>query len=766
MKLVIATGCPYTDWEMVVPTLMGAGLKPAADAFSGWQEQLLVASGMEDLLQFRQPLQPDASMAERLALLLSDNNSAADRLVVNRCPWLLDFWATRYPDMRFLLFFTCAETALAQALVCGIEPRQFVADWKANTHHLIRFQRRYRQRALLLSAEAANQYPDALIGAASLIGLSLQVDTGSASRETPAFPEMERFLAHRLVADDPSISALQVELDARSQPLGDLPAQTSGVVLDKLLECYLRTREDHQQLRTQLHAVQEELEKVFLAKQQLERTEKARGAELQQLQIRMAQVEQTREKLEATNQSLQAGKKEALEENDLLLRQLHDTQEEYEKAFLAKQQIEQAEKARGAELQQLQARMAQVEQTRKKLEATNQSLQAGKKEALEENQLLLRQLLEVKEQLEKAFLAKQQIEQAEKARGAELQQLQARMAQVEQTRKKLEATNQSLQAGKKEALEENQLLLRQLLEVKEQLEKAFLAKQQIEQAEKARDAELQQLQARMAQVEQTRKKLEATNQSLQAGKKEALEENQLLLRQLLEVKEQLEQAFLAKQQIEQAEKAKGLELQQLQARMAQVEQTREKLEATNQSLQAGNKEALEENELLLKQLHQVQEELEHYFLKYQETLNRETPVPEAKAAALGEIPGLDVGRQLLVQSKQPTAWTRHALIRALAKPFKRPDRKKEKIRRQAEVLNQSGLFDQQWYLSRYPDVAAAGVDPTEHYLQFGAAEGRNPSAKFDTVYYLQSNPDVAAAGVNPLLHYIQFGIAEGRQICG
>jgi hypothetical protein len=696
MKLVIATGCPYTDWEMVVPTLMGAGLKPAADAFSGWQEQLLVASGMEDLLQFRQPLQPDASMAERLALLLSDNNSAADRLVVNRCPWLLDFWATRYPDMRFLLFFTCAETALAQALVCGIEPRQFVADWKANTHHLIRFQRRYRQRALLLSAEAANQYPDALIGAASLIGLSLQVDTGSASRETPAFPEMERFLAHRLVADDPSISALQVELDARSQPLGDLPAQTSGVVLDKLLECYLRTREDHQQLRTQLHAVQEELEKVFLAKQQLERTEKARGAELQQLQIRMAQVEQTREKLEATNQSLQAGKKEALEENDLLLRQLHDTQEEYEKAFLAKQQIEQAEKARGAELQQLQARMAQVEQTRKKLEATNQSLQAGKKEALEENQLLLRQLLEVKEQLEKAFLAKQQIEQAEKAR----------------------------------------------------------------------DAELQQLQARMAQVEQTRKKLEATNQSLQAGKKEALEENQLLLRQLLEVKEQLEQAFLAKQQIEQAEKAKGLELQQLQARMAQVEQTREKLEATNQSLQAGNKEALEENELLLKQLHQVQEELEHYFLKYQETLNRETPVPEAKAAALGEIPGLDVGRQLLVQSKQPTAWTKHALIRALAKPFKRPDRKKEKIRRQAEVLNQSGLFDQQWYLSRYPDVAAAGVDPTEHYLQFGAAEGRNPSAKFDTVYYLQSNPDVAAAGVNPLLHYIQFGIAEGRQICG
>ncbi|MBK8386800.1 MAG: hypothetical protein IPL11_14680 [Candidatus Accumulibacter sp.] len=162
----------------------------------------------------------------------------------------------------------------------------------------------------------------------------------------------------------------------------------------------------------------------------------------------------------------------------------------------------------------------------------------------------------------------------------------------------------------------------------------------------------------------------------------------------------------------------------------------------------------------------MQEELEHYFLKYQETLNRETPVPEAKAAALGEIPGLDVGRQLLVQSKQPTAWTRHALISALAKPFKRRTEKKKKFVDRPRCLINPGCLIHSGTLSRYPDVAAAGVDPTEHYLQFGAAEGRNPSAKFDTVYYLQSNPDVAAAGVNPLLHYIQFGIAEGRQICG
>ena len=36
-------------------------------------------------------------------------------------------------------------------------------------------------------------------------------------------------------------------------------------------------------------------------------------------------------------------------------------------------------------------------------------------------------------------------------------------------------------------------------------------------------------------------------------------------------------------------------------------------------------------------------------------------------------------------------------------------------------------------------------------------------AAFDTQGYLAANPDVAAAGVNPLTHYLQFGIYEGRQ---
>ena len=61
-------------------------------------------------------------------------------------------------------------------------------------------------------------------------------------------------------------------------------------------------------------------------------------------------------------------------------------------------------------------------------------------------------------------------------------------------------------------------------------------------------------------------------------------------------------------------------------------------------------------------------------------------------------------------------------------------------------------FDPAQYLAANPDVAAAGVNPLRHYLQFGYQEGRVPFAPtelvaqngFDFVYYLNHNPDVAA----------------------
>ena len=80
---------------------------------------------------------------------------------------------------------------------------------------------------------------------------------------------------------------------------------------------------------------------------------------------------------------------------------------------------------------------------------------------------------------------------------------------------------------------------------------------------------------------------------------------------------------------------------------------------------------------------------------------------------------------------------------------------------QEAAIRQSGLFDVQWYLSTYPDVAAASLDALHHYVAYGAAEGRKPNPVFDTSYYVRVHPQVQASGLNPLYHYLTIGAASG-----
>jgi hypothetical protein len=107
-------------------------------------------------------------------------------------------------------------------------------------------------------------------------------------------------------------------------------------------------------------------------------------------------------------------------------------------------------------------------------------------------------------------------------------------------------------------------------------------------------------------------------------------------------------------------------------------------------------------------------------------------------------------------------------------------------------------FDPYFYLQTYPDILAAGVDPYEHWLQWGASEnrwpnqyfntawyrstygipagvnpltdyhtsgwrlGRNPSLGFSTTLYNSAHTDVFQAGADPLHHYLRWGYGEGR----
>ena len=80
------------------------------------------------------------------------------------------------------------------------------------------------------------------------------------------------------------------------------------------------------------------------------------------------------------------------------------------------------------------------------------------------------------------------------------------------------------------------------------------------------------------------------------------------------------------------------------------------------------------------------------------------------------------------------------------------------------VIRNTPLFNESFYLGKYPDVAQSGLDAAVHYAVHGGAEGRAASEAFDGGKYLRRYRDVAAAGINPLVHYITRGKREGRKI--
>lgn len=67
-------------------------------------------------------------------------------------------------------------------------------------------------------------------------------------------------------------------------------------------------------------------------------------------------------------------------------------------------------------------------------------------------------------------------------------------------------------------------------------------------------------------------------------------------------------------------------------------------------------------------------------------------------------------------------------------------------------------FNPSYYLSCYPDVKRAGVDPYTHYMTCGWRENRNPSPEFDTNFYKISHlTSEQQAAINPLLHFAEEG---------
>ena len=88
--------------------------------------------------------------------------------------------------------------------------------------------------------------------------------------------------------------------------------------------------------------------------------------------------------------------------------------------------------------------------------------------------------------------------------------------------------------------------------------------------------------------------------------------------------------------------------------------------------------------------------------------------------------------------------------------------RQEELEEQIKIIEDSGLFDKEYYLDKYEEAKYSLEGSIHHYLTRGAGKGYNPSRDFSTNYYLYANEDVKNAGINPLIHYITIGLNEGR----
>jgi len=376
MNMVITTGCSHSGWERVLPILQRSGLELTGDSETRWIDECFQAVGAGDSLQIRQPLQPESGLGGCVAALFSKNASSPVHLADSRNLWLLDFWAKQFPQAQFLLFFTRVETALAHALQQEVEPRLFLECWQAANRQLLKFHWRHRQRALLLDVEAVSLHPQALKEICRRIGLVLKPTVNSS---TPAIvvSAVERLLAEYLLATQPAVQTLQMELEASSQPLGDM---VPNIQLQpaELIDSFRQSQAYQRTLQQQLEQAQQTLQKQ----------EKLAAG----LQIHIEQLTQARDE-----------QIQLVQQRDLQLANItraHDAHARVSGERLA--HIEVLTKDHDEQVRLANERQSQLEQTKAEQETTH-------RETAQENELLLQQLLQGQEELEHYFLKCQEL---------------------------------------------------------------------------------------------------------------------------------------------------------------------------------------------------------------------------------------------------------------------------------------------------------------------------------------------------------------------
>jgi hypothetical protein len=174
---------------------------------------------------------------------------------------------------------------------------------------------------------------------------------------------------------------------------------------------------------------------------------------------------------------------------------------------------------------------------------------------------------------------------------------------------------------------------------------------------------------------------------------------------------------------------------------------REKLRESRDKLQAAVAAVREDRDRRLAERDSRIKELSRSVKRLERELEKRQQIAQARDAETGAA-----------SSSVPPARTAAApsAFRSLI-----PGLERRRLRRNIELVESSGLFDPAYYLEHNEDLRGE-PELLKHFILYGGAEGRAASAAFDSRAYLRRYPDVAAAGLNPLVHFLESGRDEGR----
>ncbi|WP_412507133.1 hypothetical protein [Roseovarius sp. SYSU LYC5161] len=246
--------------------------------------------------------------------------------------------------------------------------------------------------------------------------------------------------------------------------------------------------------------------------------------------------------------------------------------------------------------------------------------------------------------------------------------------------------------------------------------------------------------------------------------------------QLREDQETQKEAFEDK--LATLEKARAEEAKELENRLETMEAEKQALGDELESTRDEAKNHAENAQQKAAELDRVQAALEDRYgdiAALGEALETERERRQDETASLGRL--LEAARQKLAETETALQHAHHRqhvldslgatkafLNAALGRPlaFRRHQRARNRINEDMRLIAASGLFDAEWYLQRYPDLAQAKDTPLRHFVRYGAYELRDPGPEFDSMKYHLHNPDVTAHGMAALMHYVRSGKSEGR----